>query len=150
MSADLSPLAECFIATVEFADDAGAERVAGFFSIISAAGMRGWRRGHRTAVLPDFQGMGIGNAMIEATAEWLYQTRGLRFRATVGAPAIVRHRRKRPDMWRLVSAPAQRPPSGNDGKAGRPTNKAGRFITSAGRLTTSWEYVPEALRKTPV
>jgi len=102
----------------------------GFFSILPAMGMKGWRRGHRTVILPDYQGLGIGNKMIELTAQYLWDTQKIRFRATTSAPQIVNYRKKRPERWRLV-----------DGVKNRAKSKSG-IKTSAGRLTTSWEYLP--------
>jgi GNAT superfamily N-acetyltransferase len=137
LTAAISPRCTVFLGTVAFGDDPDAEeRLAAFFAILPAAGKRGWWRGHRTVVLPDFQGLGIGNTLIERVAEWLWRTRRERFRATTAAPAIVAHRRRHPERWRLVHAPSQWGPSAS----GRMT------ITSAGRLTTSWEYIPEDLR----
>lgn len=116
----------------------GVERLVGFFSVIPVLGMRGWRRGHRTVVLPDFQGMGIGNAMIETVAEELWEREKLRFRATTSSPALVNHRRRRPEVWKLVQGPAMK------GRHGNP--KYANIPCSAGRLTTSWEYIPRELR----
>jgi ABC-type lipoprotein export system ATPase subunit/GNAT superfamily N-acetyltransferase len=132
MSADISRSARVFLATVEFPDE-GQERLAGFFSILPVVGMKGWWRGHRTVVLPDYQGLGIGNQMVERVADWLWWTERKRYRATTSAPGLVKHRLKRPERWRLASGPANRAPSGN--------KKLG-LKTSAGRLTTSWEYIP--------
>lgn len=135
LTGDLSASARVFLAHVRLGDDT--PRLAGFFSVLPAMGMKGWRRGHRTVVLPDFQGVGIGNRMIELVAEALWEREGLRFRATTSAPAIIHHRRRHPEMWRLASGPAMRAPS---------ANKMLKVRTSAGRLTTSWVYVPTALR----
>lgn len=131
MTSDISHSARVFLATVEFEDDPAGEYLAGFFSVISQPGMPGWVRGHRTVVLPDFQGMGIGNRMIELTAEYLWRTQRLRFRAVTAALPIIWHRLKRPHMWRLVSAPHHTAKSGSGQK------------TAFRRLTTSWEYIPQ-------
>lgn len=88
----------------ETGQDRGGELV-GFFSLLPVAGHRGWWRGHRTVVLPDHQGPGIGNAMIEATAEQLWQRERKRFRATTAARSLIAHRRQHPDIWRLAMAP---------------------------------------------
>lgn len=136
LSGDIHPAARAFHAYVELD---GAEHLAGFFSILPAMGMTGWRRGHRTCVLPDFQGFGIGNAMIEQVAEALWTREGLRFRATTSAPQIVQHRLRRPEMWRLSDGPRQKQPNSRNSKR--------YYKTSAGRLSTSWEYLPTTLRK---
>lgn len=106
----------------------------GFFSTVPAFGIKNWDRGHRTVVLSDYQGLGIGNAMIESVAEWLYETHGRRFRATTSSIPIIKHRQKRPKMWRCVAAPHMKARSGSGVR------------TSAGRLTTSWIYIPKDMR----
>lgn len=133
----ISRNARVFLAWASFSDEESP--LVGFFSILPAAGMRGWWRGHRTVVLPDYQGMGIGNRMIEIVAEQLWQRERKRFRATTSAPGIIHHRRRHPEMWRLVSGPEIKSPVGPTGRG---------TISSAGRLTTTWEYIPEDFRGT--
>jgi GNAT superfamily N-acetyltransferase len=56
---------------------------------------RNAKREHRTVVLPDYQGVGIGNAM----SEWLganLKAQGFRFLSTTSHPAMIRHRHKSP------------------------------------------------------
>lgn len=135
LTSEISRSARVFLAYVDLL---GQERLAGFFSILPAMGMKGWRRGHRTVVLPDFQGLGIGNAMVEATAEQLWEREGLRYRAVTSSPALIHHRLRHPEMWRLVRGPSMVPPS---------ANRKMYVRTSAGRLTTVWEYIPKSLRR---
>lgn len=127
-----------FLAYVTLGDTE--QRLAGFFSLLPVAGHKGWWRGHRTVVLPDFQGLGLGNTMIEVTAEQLWRRERKRFRARTSAPALVAHRRRHPDMWRLAAAATMASPT--SAKATIP----GRVTTSAGRLTTGWVYIPEEFR----
>lgn len=109
----------------------------GFFSVIPAMGFKGWWRGHRNVILPDFQGLGIGNRASEAIAEYLWTKEKKRFRERTSAPGLVKHRLKHPTMWTCIAAPEMKGPSAS-----------GRgVVTSAGRLTTSWIYVPEELRE---
>jgi len=135
MSSGISPTAKVYLA---YALIDNAYHLAGMFSTMPAMGMKGWVRGHRTVILPDFQGLGIGNKMIEAVAQHLYDCYKTRFRATTSAPGIVKYRLKRPDKWRLVNGVESKMPSGN---------KNIKVKTSAGRLITSWVYIPEQLRK---
>lgn len=137
LTASINQSARVFTGWVRFGDSDD-ERLAAFFSILPVMGHEGWRRGHRTVVLPDFQGMGIGNRVIETVAEQLWRQERLRFRAVTSAPGIVEHRRRRPHIWRLAMKPGQKRPTGVKGKI-----KA----VSAGRLTTSWVYIPEELRR---
>ena len=58
-------------------------------------------RGHRTVVLPEFQGMGIGTAFSDAIAE-IYVSRGLRYFSKTAHPSFGEHREKSP-LWRATS-----------------------------------------------
>lgn len=145
LSGDLSPAARVFLAEVNLDGDSV---TAGFFSILPAMNrwqQRGWWRGHRTVVLPDYQGLGIGNAMIEITAEALWTRERKRFRATTGAPGIIHHRRKHPEQWQLIRGPSNNPAPA---KSSQLRKKGRRVAVSAGRLTTSWVYLPISLRST--
>lgn len=117
------------------------ERLAGFFSLMPRMMHRGsskaWLRGHRTVVLPDYQGLGIGNRMVELGAEELWRQERIRYAATTAAPSLIAHRRRHPEMWRLVDPPKMRGPS---------VSRTRKITTSAGRLTCTWEYLPESLR----
>lgn len=138
LSADLAAGARILLAYVELD---GVERLAGFFSLLTRLGNRGampgWLRGHRTVVLPDYQGLGIGNRMVELGAETLWRKERIRYAATTASPALIAHRRRHPEMWRLVAKPAMRGPS---------VSRSRSVKTSAGRLTTTWAYVPEEER----
>jgi ABC-type polar amino acid transport system ATPase subunit len=88
------------------------------------------RREHRTVTLPDFQGVGVGNAISAAVASmW----KGLGFRAisTTTHPAMMQARLRSP-LWQM-----HRPPSL---AAGRERRLRGlRHATT--RLTAGFEYV---------
>jgi ABC-type lipoprotein export system ATPase subunit/GNAT superfamily N-acetyltransferase len=58
-------------------------------------------RGHRTVVLPEFQGMGIGTAFSDAIAE-MYVSRGMRYFSKTAHPSFGEHREKSP-LWRATS-----------------------------------------------
>lgn len=138
LSRDLARHARVFLAYVELD---GQQRLAGFFSVvprlIARGSSRDWVQGHRIVVLPDLQGLGIGNRMVEAAAEQLWERDRLRYIETSSAPGFVSHRRRHPEMWRLERGPSMKAPSASRSRAVR---------TSAGRLTTTWTYLPEALR----
>jgi hypothetical protein len=59
---------------------------------------KGWWREHRTVCLPDFQGIGLGNALSEFVAT------GKEYRSTTTHPAMIRHRCKSP-LWEMIRAP---------------------------------------------
>jgi hypothetical protein len=86
------------------------------------------RRGHRTVCLPDYQGVGIGNALFTRIASmWA----GLGFRACSGTghPAEIAHRARSPD-WRMTSKPKRH-------ARGRHSSDRTRAIN---RLVASFEY----------
>jgi len=58
-------------------------------------------RGHRTVILPEFQGMGIGTRFSDAIAE-IYVSRGLRYFSKTAHPSFGEHREKSP-LWRPTS-----------------------------------------------
>jgi GNAT superfamily N-acetyltransferase len=123
LSGELAPSAVCFLATWE-------GRPVGFSAWLPFVGSGPpARREHRTVVLPDFQGIGIGSRLSDTMASlW----RGLGFRAlsTTTHPALI-HSRCRSGRWRM-----HRPPSlarGHERVAGL------RHATT--RLTAGFEYI---------
>jgi GNAT superfamily N-acetyltransferase len=97
-------------------------------------GSRGARRGHRTVCLPDFQGIGIGNALFSHVAKmWI----GLGFRAFSGTghPAEIAHRLRDPN-WKMTRAP---------GFTGAGTNHAVDRTRAVNRYTASFEWVGAGL-----
>ncbi len=63
------------------------------------------RRGHRTVCLPDFQGVGIGNALFEQSAS-MWRGLGKRVFSGTGHPAEIAKRIKSPN-WKMTRAPAR-------------------------------------------
>lgn len=138
LTGNLAPVADIYLTYIKLGDKE--ERLAGFFAVIQAFGHKGWKRGHRIVILPDFQGLGIGNCMVETCAQQIWEQQGKRYRDVTSSPLLVQHRLKKPEMWRLTSAPSMVSPLG--AKTARPGCK-----TSVGRLTTSWVYVPKEKSK---
>ena len=68
-----------------------------FAAVLSAIGHRGVWRVSRLVVLPDYQGIGIGRAMLAAVAEQYP-----RLRITTSHPAMLRALAADPD-WRLAA-----------------------------------------------
>jgi ABC-type transport system involved in cytochrome c biogenesis ATPase subunit/GNAT superfamily N-acetyltransferase len=85
------------------------------------------RREHRTVTLPDYQGIGIGNALSDFCAA-LWRGLGYRATSTTTHPAMIRARLRSPH-WRLTRRPAFA--AGHEGKV--------RHAVT--RLTAGFEYV---------
>jgi len=94
------------------------------------------RRGHRTVCLPDFQGVGIGNALFERVASmW----RGLGYRAFSGTghPAEIAKRIKSPN-WKMTKAPARHAKGNHNVDKTRATN----------RMVASFEHIGKPMDRT--
>lgn len=92
------------------------------------------KREHRTVVLPDFQGVGIGNTLSAYLAS-MWRALGYRATSTTSHPSMVRSRAKSP-LWRM-----HRTPSRTAGGGMMTRDKAlGRTI-AIDRLTSGFEYV---------
>ena len=127
----LYPKARCFVASI-------AGRPAAFASTLFFPHSRapGWRE-HRTVCLPDFQGVGIGNALSEFVAS-LYRESGKPYRSVTGNPAMIAHRQRSP-LWRVVRKSSTVTP----GQANGPIPALAR-TESSDRITASFEYVGPA------
>jgi GNAT superfamily N-acetyltransferase len=96
-------------------------------------GRRGVWRIARLVVLPDYQGVGIGGAVLRACCEMVVAA-GRRAAITTSHPAMIAHLRSSPD-WRLGAVKLA---GGN--RSGIP---AARYRSSAGRAVVSAEWVSE-------
>lgn len=85
--------AQCFVAIWQ-------GKPVGFCSVLHFphAQVANFKREHRTVILPDFQGVGIGNRLSEFVASH-YKSRGFRFISTTSAPSMIMHR-SRSNNWR--------------------------------------------------
>jgi ABC-type thiamine transport system ATPase subunit/GNAT superfamily N-acetyltransferase len=89
----------------------------------------GWRE-HRTVVLPDYQGVGIGNRLSEFIAS-LFVATGKPFRGVTSSPGFTHHR-MRSKLWKTIRLPSL-------GKLGA---MASHNKTAAiNRLTMAFEYI---------
>ena len=123
----VSPAARCFVALVE-------RRPAAFTAAVHFPHPQraGWRE-HRTVCLPDYQGVGIGNALSELVASFFRAT-GKPYRSVTANPAMIYHRARSP-LWRMTRAPS---------RLGHNSMSVLRRTSSANRLTASFEYVGPA------
>jgi energy-coupling factor transporter ATP-binding protein EcfA2 len=99
LSADLNPTARCFAGLIE-------GQPAAFVAVLPFPhpSRPGWRE-HRCVCLPDFQGLGIGNAMSEFVAS-LFAASGRRYRSVTSHPAMMRHR-ARSKLWKMIRPPSR-------------------------------------------
>jgi ABC-type lipoprotein export system ATPase subunit len=100
-------------------------------------------RGHRTVILPEFQGMGIGTAFSDAVAE-IYVSRGYRYFSKTAHPSFGEHRQKSP-LWRATSTNLKSRLGSyllKDGTARKMPGYGGTTTArDAGRLCYSHEYI---------
>lgn len=94
-----------------------------------------WRE-HRTVVLPDYQGIGIGTAISNFVGEY-FQQRGKRYISTTSNPAMIVSRQRSP-LWRCtrLSRVSTSSLSGFQ-------NIKDKSSTSARRITAAFEYIGE-------
>jgi GNAT superfamily N-acetyltransferase len=109
------------------------EQPAAFCAWLPMFGRRGVWRIARLVVLPDYQGVGIGGAVLRACCEMVVAA-GRRAAITTSHPAMIAHLRSSPD-WRLGAVKLA---GGN--RSGIP---AARYRSSAGRAVVSAEWVSE-------
>lgn len=98
-------------------------------------------RGHRSVVLPDYQGVGIGNALI-TTLAGLWPALGKRTFRNTGHPAEIAGALRDPN-WKLIRAPSRTSRGSGKGvdKNGRRYADSVSKNRAADRLTASFEYV---------
>jgi ABC-type lipoprotein export system ATPase subunit len=127
LSGVLSKSAVCFLATWQ-------DRPVAFSAWINALTKKGGKREHRTVVLPDYQGAGLGMALSGFCAG-LWKGLGQRATSTTTHPAFVAARLRSQD-WRMVRRPSL---------AGARGERRSRVRHAATRLTAGFEYVGPAL-----
>lgn len=93
------------------------------------------RRISRTVVLPDYQGVGIGNKFVDVICSGL-KAQGLQVFTTTSHPARVRALNKSPN-WELTR-------SGRVPKIGKTSSMSINNSTSRARITTSFKYAGDA------
>ncbi len=137
LSHRLHPAARCFIGWVD-------DQPAAFVAVLPwpHPHQPGWRE-HRTVCLPDFQGVGIGNAMSAFVAS-LYQSTGKSYRSTTSHPGMMRHRARSP-LWRMIRPPSRNLTGATD--IARRRTLASRQMAAAidtRRLTATFVYIGPA------
>lgn len=105
LSAELNKLADCYIVSYN-------KLPVAFAAILSMPGRFGKDSRfcvseHRIVVLPDYQGMGLGNALSEYLGE-LYLSQGYRYFGKTANPRMGEHRQKS-NKWRATSSNLKTP-----------------------------------------
>ena len=132
---DLNPSAVCFLASFQGVPCA-------FTAVLHFPHpkVKNVKREHRTVCLPDFQGVGIGNAM-SAYIGALCRGNSYRYQSQTSHPAMIRARAQS-TLWRMIAKP------NNSTKTMGSTLKSGKSAGIASRLRATFEYVGPALDKT--
>ena len=143
LSHTLASAARCFVATAEID---GITNVVGFVSALpfpTGSIKRAWRE-HRTVVLPDFQGLGIGPRISDAVAE-LHRIERKRYFSRTAHPRFGSYRNKRNSGWMPTSQDKYvREQAHDKGISIQGKNTAAERINSFGgdnRIAFSHEYV---------
>lgn len=131
LSRDLNGSARCFVATWNDSPVAFTS-----YMHFPHATARNIKREYRTVVLPDYQGVGIGNRLSEWLGGYL-RAGGWRFRSVSSHPAMIRHR-SRSTLWRRDSF-------GHNTAQSASGKKLGWTASSSGRMSATFEYVGPAL-----
>jgi len=100
-----------------------------FRSYLPVIGYKGMIRGSRLVVLPDYQGVGIGAAVLDKMADY-YKQKGYRVRDKASHPGLVSHWSKSP-LWKVVGVQ----------KVGNAPHTIPGLQTSKGRAAVTVEYV---------
>jgi ABC-type polar amino acid transport system ATPase subunit/GNAT superfamily N-acetyltransferase len=123
----ISQAAQCFVATWN-------EKPIAFTSVVHFPhpSCATFKREHRTVVLPDFQGVGIGNRFSEFVASY-YKKQGFRFISTTSSPAMIQHRAKS-KLWKTHRF-------GYINVPGKSALKSISKTLSAKRITAGFEFI---------
>lgn len=131
LTAEIHPAAECYVGFWE-------QQPICFCSVLHFPHphRRGLWKEHRTVVLPDYQGAGIGNRLSEWLGEHL-ATAGRHFLSTTSHPSMIYHRCHSP-RWRVTRALSRVSAPGK--------NAAASVARSQKRYTMGFEYIPQSRR----
>jgi GNAT superfamily N-acetyltransferase/thymidylate kinase len=129
LSADINRASRCWLAEWD-------GRPVGFASVLAMPHIKNAWREHRTVVLPDFQGLGIGVRLSDAVGE-IFKAQGLRFFSKTAHPRMGRYRDQSP-KWRATS---KNHSNRRDYLPERETKEKGYRLAHAHRWCFSHEYV---------
>jgi len=124
LSGSINSASHCYVASWK-------EEPVAFCAVLNLIGKRGRKRISRIVVLPDYQGVGIGGAVINAIAE-LYREQQIRMNLVTSHPAMISSL-KSSKHWRAVSYR----PTGNRKETRLPRSDG---TGSIGRAIVSFEF----------
>jgi GNAT superfamily N-acetyltransferase len=111
-------------------------KLVGFSAWVNNLVRHGGKREHRTVVLPDYQGIGIGTALANFCGA-LWKGLGRRVLSTTTHPGVIAAR-LRSDQWRLIRRPSL---------VGRSNRRSRRIEHARTRLTAGFAYSGPALER---
>lgn len=124
LSSNLNKASRCYVATWD-------KQPVAFCSTLHLYGHRDMRIVHRLVVLPDFQGLGVGTALLDEVAQ--YESQKMRVSIVTSHPALIRSLSAN-SKWRCA----------NVVKCGQAHKgilaRTGKKIGSMGRITASFRY----------
>ena len=94
LSGNLANSCRCYVALWD-------DKPVAFCALIPQQGFERWYRVSRIVTLPDYQGIGIGSALLDSLAE-LYVQQGFRFSITASHPSVLSHC-KRSEHWKAIN-----------------------------------------------
>ena len=126
MNTDLAVAAQCFSMYVDNVE-------VGFFSALHFPHpkVKNMKKGHRLVILPDYQGLSLGNILSTKVASY-YKKQGFRFAITSSIQALI-HARKKSKLWALTR-------KGRVGAGGNTSSSVSKK-TTRDRFTTTFEYI---------
>jgi ABC-type lipoprotein export system ATPase subunit len=137
LSHSLHRSACCYIGVID-------NRPVVFTAVMQQFGFKGVRREHRTVCLPDFQGVGIGNAFSEFIAEE-YIKQGYKYKSTTSHPAMIRHRAESKKWKTIGKAKATSTVMGGGAKAKK--DRKIEDMRRRKRISYTFEFVGENKRR---
>jgi GNAT superfamily N-acetyltransferase len=101
------------------------------------------RRSHRTVVLPDYQGLGLGGRLSDWLGAW-HLAQGHRFYSRTTHPRMGAYRDASP-LWRATAGSGKRQTPSHFKKAPRGATHGGEWHVDLSRIAYSHEYVGQNL-----
>jgi ABC-type ATPase involved in cell division len=140
LSADINKSAHCWILVNEN------NTICGFGSVIAfpSRDLRNAWRGHRTVILPDFQGIGLGSRLSDAIAKMFYDN-GCRYFSKTAHPKLGDHR-ERSDLWKPTSTNRVSRKNSYDNMKGKGAYTSFDYKAHAHRICYSHEYIGDDTR----